>query len=88
MPLQPSFQIRADPSLENVTFSWSRQGRDGGSGKGGVGVVEDKWRKGGQRGDCRFSDAEDGRIEGESGRKEAVAEEGERDGREGFFSVL
>lgn len=43
MPLQPSFQIRAATSLENVTFSWSRQGRDGGSGKGGVGVVEDKW---------------------------------------------
>lgn len=43
MPLQPSSQIRAATSLENVTFSWSRQGRDGGSGKGGAGVVEDKW---------------------------------------------
>lgn len=37
MPLQPSFQIRAALSLENVTFSWNRQGIDGGTGKGGVG---------------------------------------------------
>lgn len=35
MLLQPSFQIRAAPSPENVTFSQSERGRDGGSG--GVG---------------------------------------------------
>lgn len=36
-PPQPSFQIRAAPSLGNVTFSWRRLGRDGGSGKGWTG---------------------------------------------------
>lgn len=37
MLLQPSFQIRTDPSPENVTFSRSKRGRDGGSEKRGGG---------------------------------------------------
>lgn len=52
IPLQPSFQIRAALSLENVTFSWSRQGIDGGTGKGGVGRRQMVEGLRGQRGDC------------------------------------
>lgn len=72
---QPSFQIRAAPSLENVTFSWSRQGRDGGSGKGWL------WGKTNGGGGGREMTADPQKQEGgrmESGRKEAGAEEGGR----------
>lgn len=63
MPLQPSFQIRAALSLENVTFSWSRQGIDGGTGKGGVGGKTNGGRvEGAER---RLHKREDGRIKGE-----------------------
>lgn len=66
--------------MEQAGERWRfREGWGGGGGR--------QMEKGGQRGDCRFSDAEDGRIEGESGRKEAVAEEGERERWTGRVSL-
>lgn len=88
MLLQPSFQIRTAPSPENVTFSQSRRGRDGGSEKGGGGVGGGgrQMGKGGREATAGSQKREDGRIEGESERKEAAAEDGEREegGVQGF----
>lgn len=82
MPLQPSFQIRAAPSLENVTFSRSRQGGDGGSGKGGVGWGGGGGRqmlKGGGAG-RRLQVLRSGKIGGSS----RGGREGEKDGMQDF----
>lgn len=85
MPLQPSFQIRAAPSLENVTFSRSRQGGDGGSRKGGVGWGW--WKTNvevgeGQRGDCRFSEARKTGGSSRGGKRERERRDA------GFHSVM
>lgn len=50
------------------------------------GWLEDKWGgEGGQRGVCRFSEAEEGRIDGDSEGEEAAAERG---GAAGFHLAV
>lgn len=68
MLLQPSFQIRTAPSPENVTFSRSRRGRDGGSEKGGVGRKTNGEGEGGGGAERRLQVLRSGRMEEESER--------------------
>ncbi len=75
------FKLATAPSPENVTFSRSRRGRDGGSEKGGVGGRQ--MGKGGREASAGSQKQEDGNIREESEGKEAAAEEGEKGGEGG-----